>query len=265
MKIYISADIEGVTGTADWDETEKKKPDYREFQEQMTNEVAAACEGALNAGADEILVNDAHGTARNIIASELPEQAGLIRGWSGHPLVMVEHLDKTFDAVVMIGYHSPGGLDTNPLAHTMSLRAVSVMIDGAIISEFLLHAYAAAMFGGPVVFVSGDEGLCRQVTSINKAIQTVAVKQGIGGSVISIHPKQAVRKIKEGVESALKADPSSCMIPLPEQFRLEVRFKKHQNAYRASHYPGAALSSAHVVSFENSDYFEILRAMTFIL
>ncbi len=265
MKIYISADIEGVTGTAHWDETVKEKPDYREFQEQMTDEVAAACEGSLNAGATEILVRDAHDTARNIIASKLPEQARLVRGWAEHPLFMVDHLDKTLDAVIMIGYHSPAGMDTNPLAHTMSGQVEYIRINGTLASEFLLYAYAAAMFGVPVVFVSGDEGLCREVTSFNKTIQTVAVKQGVGGSVVSIHPQLAVKQIKAGVESALKADLTLYKMQLPKEFRVEISFKKHEKAYKASHYPGVSLSSANVVSFENSDYFEVLRTFMFIL
>ena len=59
MKVYISADIEGVTGAAHWDETNKTHADCGEFREQMTAEVAAACEGALAAGADEVWVKDA--------------------------------------------------------------------------------------------------------------------------------------------------------------------------------------------------------------
>jgi len=42
MKIYISADIEGVTGITHWDETEKTKSDYQKFAKQMTDEVKAA-------------------------------------------------------------------------------------------------------------------------------------------------------------------------------------------------------------------------------
>jgi D-amino peptidase len=76
MKIYISADIEGVTGTTHWDETDRKNLDFKEFQEQMTAEVVASCEGALEAGASEIWVKDAHDTARNIIASKLPREYG---------------------------------------------------------------------------------------------------------------------------------------------------------------------------------------------
>ena len=75
MKIYISADIEGVTGVTHWDETDLGKGESSLFREQMTAEVVAACEGALQAGATEIWVKDAHDSARNIIASRLPHEA----------------------------------------------------------------------------------------------------------------------------------------------------------------------------------------------
>jgi hypothetical protein len=139
MKVYITADIEGVTGATHWDETDKKNPDYGEFQEQMTAEVVAACEGALNAGATEIWVRDAHWTGRNIIPSKLPREAKLVRGWSGHPFSMMQGLDETLchdQWAVCIGisdlclyggaggrargvhlrrrWHLPGGRDIDP-------------------------------------------------------------------------------------------------------------------------------------------------------
>ena len=117
MKVYISADIEGITGTTHWDETDKAKADYTEFRQQMTAEVAAACEGALKAGVNEIWVKDAHDSARNIIAAQLPPETRLNRGWSGHPYFMMDRLDSTFQAVVMIGYHSRAGSGASPLAH----------------------------------------------------------------------------------------------------------------------------------------------------
>src|SRR5512133_1123253 len=109
MKVYISADIEGITGTTVWDETEKKHPDYAEFQQQMTAEVSAACESCIQAGAEEVWVKDAHDSARNILAAQLPPQTRLLRGWSGHPYLMMEGLDSSFQAALMIGYHSRAG------------------------------------------------------------------------------------------------------------------------------------------------------------
>jgi D-amino peptidase len=264
MKVYISADIEGVAGIAHWDETSKDKADYRAFQEQMTHEVVAACEGALNAGATEIFVKDAHHTGRNIITSRLPEEAKIIRGWSGHPFCMVQELDDTFYAVMLVGYHSRAGSDTNPLAHSLSTSIDYININGVFASEFFLHTYAAALMDVPVVFVSGDEGLCRDVSAVNEKIQTLAVNSGIGDSTVSIHPKLAVKKIRERVETALRGNVVLCKISLPEHFNLEIRYKSHIKAYRASYYPGATRAGTHTVTFDTVDYFEILRMLMFV-
>ena len=265
MKIYLSADMEGITGVAHWDETFKDKSDYQEFREQMTLEVAAACEGAIRAGASEILVKDAHDSGRNLIAAKLPEQTKLIREWSGHPLEMVQEIDDSFDSAIFIGYHSAAGQDTSPLAHTMSGDVDYLKINGTLVSEFLLNAYAAAVRGVPVVFVSGDEGVCRLAASLNDEIHTVAVKQGIGRSVVSIHPQLAIRKIKEGVESALKTDRARFKITLPDRFDVEIRFKKPAKAYKGSFYPGARCPVPQVVTFESNDYFDVLRMLMFVL
>ena len=110
MKIYISADMEGITGVTHWDEVEHEKPlAYNQFQERMTNEVLAACNGANDVGAKEIWVKDAHYFGRNILAEKLPANVRLIRGWSGHPYSMVQELDESFDALLMLGYHSMAG------------------------------------------------------------------------------------------------------------------------------------------------------------
>ena len=118
MRIYISADIEGVCGITTWEEARRSSPEYAAFRKQMAAEVAAACEGALACGAEHIVVKDAHGTARNLDAHELPAPAQLIRGWSGHPHGMVQNIDESFDAALFVGYHARAGAGGNPLAHS---------------------------------------------------------------------------------------------------------------------------------------------------
>jgi len=265
MKIFISADIEGITGTTHWDEATKKSPDFREFQEQMTAEVNAACEGALSAGATEIYIKDAHASARNLIAAELPQESKLIRGWSEHPFSMVQELDETFDAAMMIGYHSRAGSDGNPLAHTISGKASSIKLNERYASEFLLHAYAAALVKVPLVFLSGDEDICAESESVIPNITTLAVKKGVGASTISIHPHLAVDKTRQGVERALQGDLQACQIDLPEYFNVEIIYKDHANALHASFFPGASLKAPHVIEFETDGYFEVLRLLSFVL
>ena len=263
MKVFISADIEGVTGTTDWNETDKAHGDYLEFREQMTAEVAAACEGALNAGATEIVVKDAHWTGRNLIASKLPRAVRLIRSWTLDPYSMMAGLDATFHAALMIGYHSRSGSDASPLAHTLTGRVVYVKINGRDASEFLINAYTAGWLRVPVVFLSGDAGICQDAQDFLPGLSTVAVMEGVGNATTSIHPALAVERIRGGVEVALRGDVARCRVAMPSHFTAEVYFKLHTNARQASFFPGARLAGPHVVQFEADDYFEVLRFFMF--
>jgi D-amino peptidase len=263
MKIYISADIEGITGATHWDEANKTHADYGEFREQMTAEVAAACEGALAAGANEIWVKDAHWTGRNILASKLPRQVKLIRDWSSHPFAMMQELDESFQAALMIGYHSRAGGGTSPLGHTMSGGVAYVKINERYASEFLLNTYTAALVNVPVVFISGDGGVCAEAEAFVSNLGTVAVKQCVGNSTINIHPQLAVEKIRAGVEAALKGDVSKCRIRLPDHFSIEAAYKEHVKAYQSSFFPGASLKDPYTVQFEADDYFDVLRFVLF--
>ena len=160
-KIFLSADIEGTAGIVHWDETETGKPLYDRFARQMTREVAAACQGAMAAGAGEILVKDAHDTGRNLDPEQLPPCARIFRGWGRDPYSMMGGLDRDFDGVVFTGYHSAADTDGNPLAHTMNLGIDRLTINGETAPELLINSLTAAYMGVPVRFVSGDEALCR--------------------------------------------------------------------------------------------------------
>ncbi len=265
MKIFISADIEGVTGVTHWDETEKTKSDHREFAHQMTLEVKAACEGAIDAGVDEIWIKDAHDTARNIDHNLLPRNTKLIRGWSGHLYSMVQGLDETFDALIFIGYHSAGGTDSNPLAHTMNTGIDSIKLNGEYISEFLLHSYIAGQLDVPVVFLSGDLGLCNEVKKVNNNITTVPVKEGIGNATINIHPQLALDLIRDGVKKSLKGNIDLCHIELPNEFELDIRYRDHTMALRRSAYPNTEQIAPKIVRFRTNNYMEVLRAIEFLL
>jgi D-amino peptidase len=266
MRIYVSADIEGVAGIAHWDEARPEHPAYAEFRERMTAHVAAACEGAVAAGATEILVQDAHAHGRNVDGRRLPECARLLRGWSGHPLMMVQEIQQSFDAVLMVGYHAAAGSGGNPLAHSMSSSKIALLVvNGKPVTEFHLHAWAAALHGVPVVFVSGDEALCAEVQALNPHIRTCPVLRGIGASTVSLHPAVAERGIRTGVEGALRSDLSRCRLVLPERFRMEVHYREPARAYEKGFYPGAHRVSEDTVVYEHDQYLEVLRALKFLI
>ena len=145
-KIFISADIEGTTGINVWPETEPPN-DY--FRKQMTREVSAAANSAFLNGATDIVIKDAHDSARNLIPDELPRKIRLVRGWMSDPDCMMQGLDKSFDACIFTGYHSPAGNNGNPLSHTMTTSVFLVTINGKPAAEFHINALIAARLGIP--------------------------------------------------------------------------------------------------------------------
>lgn len=264
MKIYISVDIEGVAGITHWDEANKAHADYPEFREQMTRETLAAIEGARAAGATEIWVKDAHETGRNLIASMLPEDVKIIRAWAGHPLCMVQELDESFAAVMMVGYHAAAGSEENSLAHTLSSDAVLMTLNGKPASEFLVHALASSMLGVPTVFVSGDQGLMDEVNDTNAAITTCAVKQGRGQSTISLSPAGALKAIRAGAEKALRGDLKKALLQVPKHTVIEITYGNPNLAYRHSWYPGCKHIGNRTIRFETDDYFDALRMLNYV-
>jgi D-amino peptidase len=266
MKVFISADIEGTTLTTYWDQTRtltdaKAKPHCQ----QMTREVVAACEGAIAAGATEIVIKDAHGKGINIDINQLPECATLIRNWSGHPLSMAYGCDETFDAAMFVGYHSAAGRNGNPLSHTETTQTTSVRLNGMVCSEFLLYSWACAMMGVPTVLLAGDKMLTEDSKGIHPKLKTVAVKDGFGAMIRCLHPKVACDRIRQAAEEGLKQDLSDALPQLPEHFVFELSYKEHKMAAKMSAYPGCVLVDDLTVRFETDDYRELLRCGQFLM
>lgn len=265
MKLFISSDIEGTCGITHWDETEAVRPDYTQFSERMTDEVAAACRSAIECGA-QVVVKDAHDSARNIIADRLPEGVRLIRGWSGDIYSMMSGIDaEQFDAVAYTGYHSAATSNGNPLSHTMTLSLFSVRINGRLADEFTMNSYIAAYRKLPVVFISGDEALCESARELIPSIVAVPTKRGFGGATVSEHPRVAQEKIADGMKRALAGDISKCLLTLPDHFEIEVVYKDFRQAYGKSFYPGARLLNTNTVIYETDNYYEIMRFCEFCM
>jgi len=262
MKVFISADIEGVTTTNNRDECNPAHAAYPPHAKQMTQEVRAACEGALAAGATEIVVKDAHGPATNIDPTQLQKEVTLIRGWSFCPELMVEGIDASFDAALFVGYHSAAGRGGNPLAHTiMGKNVAAITINGRLASEFMIYSLAAAYYGVPAVFLSGDKTLCEDYADLHPSLVTVAVKDGIGGATYNRSTEVTVPEIRAKSEQALRQDLSAAKIELPEYFEAEIRFKDQAQAEKAAHFPDVRKLSDHAIAFGRADYREVLRTL----
>jgi len=266
MKVFISVDIEGINGVCNWAETETDKSYYEQFRAQLQREVNAACEGAIEAGATEILIKDAHDSARNLKILDLPECTKLHRGWEGSPCSMMAGLDDSFDAVMFVGYHSPSRSSGNPLSHTMNTTRVQhVKINGVIASEFTINSLYAASLNVPVAFLAGDLNLTKQVKEINDNIVTVATKEGIGGAVVSKHPNVTVKEIKENAKKALSKDLSNNVVFIPKSFDVEIQYRNHTQALSASFFPGCKLLGSDKIIYHADNYKDVLVMFKFLL
>ena len=267
-KIFMSSDIEGTCGIAHWDETEKSKGDYATFSTQMSKEVAAACEGAMLGGAVDIFVRDSHDSARNIQPAMLPEDVRIFRGWGRDPYSMMSGIDESFGGVIFTGYHSAASWSGNPLSHTMNTQNVVIHINGIKTSEMVMNAFTAAYYDVPVLMITGDAGVCEAAKRLNPNIYTVPVQVGRGNGTISIHPDEAVRRIRETAEKAVRegiANPDKFKVELPNKFDVEVDFKHHSKARRASFYPGVRKVGDTKVMFSSDAYYDVLRFFMFCL
>ncbi len=265
MRVFISADIEGVTTSTTWNETDPAHPSYARHAEQMTREVVAACEGARDAGADEVVVKDAHAGGLNINGAMLPEYVTLLRGWSGHPLCMVEGIDDTFDACMFVGYHSAASRAGNPLAHTFSGRVAKLLINGRVASEFMLYSWAAAQTGVPAVFLSGDRALCEESAGLHPSLITVAVKDAAGGMTRNLSPAKTLPLIRERAAASLSQNLGAALALVKGPFNVELTYKEHAVAEKMSHFPGVTRASTHTLALVSESYFEVLRALNFIM
>ncbi|MEU0052991.1 M55 family metallopeptidase [Streptomyces sp. NPDC006309] len=207
MLIYLSVDMEGITGLVDADDVQPGGRDYERGRSMMAEDVNAAVRGALAAGATGVLVNDAHGPMRNLLPEALHPAARLVRGRPKR-LGMLEGLTGEYDAALCVGYHSRAG-SPGVLSHSFMGHEIEDMwLDGRPVGEIgLAHATAAAL-GVPVVALTGDDAACAEMTEWDASVATVPVKYARDRFAAELRPQAEARKaIEETVARALTAAP----------------------------------------------------------
>ncbi len=264
MKLYISADMEGVAGiTAEEQTNPVGQPEYANSCRLMTGEVRAACEGGKSAGATEILVNDSHWNMRNIMHEELPPDVILIRG-AMKPLSMNQGLDATFDAAGFVGYHAAGGTRNAVLDHTYTDATLyEVRINGRQCSEARLNAAVAGAFGVPVVFLSGDQHACADAREFLPWAELVEVKQAIGRyAAASLSPAKSQAAIKAGVERGIREATARGAKPyrFEPPIALEVTFTYTSKCDIAALMPGCDRIGPRTLRFVHDDCLTVFRA-----
>jgi len=267
FKVFISADMEGIWGVVHADQTSPGTPEYGPARKWMAADVNAAVQGAFAAGATDVVVNDSHGSMRNIDPGDLDPRATLITG-TPKPLSMMQGIDGSFQACLFIGYHAKAGTENAILDHTISGSVVrAIKVNGIELPELGLNAAIAGYYGVPVVVVSGDAAVCRQTAEVlGKDVTTVQVKEAYGRTAAKLVPQAVARQmIEAGVKEALaklgRAKPFKMTAPYTFELGYHVSAQADMGAMLL---PSVKRVDARTLSFTADDYiqgFRTLRAL----
>ncbi len=237
MRIYISVDMEGISGINGPEYVMRDGRWYAAGQRLMTADANAAVRGAFDGGADEVIVADMHGSSGNILVEELDPRALLLAGTPHQP--RFPFLDETVDGVFLVGYHAMAGTLAANLEHTMNSASwFRFCVNGTPFGEVGIDAEIAAECGVPVVMVSGDDKLCEESRALLGNIETAVTKQGLGRqSALCLSPQYGNNRVyaaaRRAVERLSELEPFA-LPETPSPARVAITYKMVPDADRAN-------------------------------
>ena len=265
LKIYISADMEGVVGAVTGEQLGPGGFEYEKFRQFMTNEVNATIDAARAAGATEFVVSDSHGNGQNLLIDRLPDDVTIIRSWPREHSMMAE-IDESFDGVIFIGYHASTNNTRGIRAHTMSSANITgVRLNGMTMTEGSINAAIAGHFGVPVIMVSGDDIAVAENQVIIGDIEGAVVKWASGfHSGRTMTPEAAYEVIRTRTNSAIGRIEDFEPYVLETPIELELSLKHYQPIELLGYLSNVEKVNSHTIRFVGEDITEVSNFLTFV-
>ena len=266
LKIYISADMEGVVGVVTGDQLGPSGFEYQRFREFMTQEVNVVIEAAFEAGATEVVVGDSHGNGENLLIERLPDNVTVVRSWP-RPLGMMQGIDASFDGAIFLGYHTSTTNTRGVRAHTLSsARLTAVRINGIPMAEASSNAAIAGHFDVPILMVSGDDAIIEETHALLGDVEGAVVKWALGfHSAKTLTPEAAYAVLREKTKAALGRIQDFQPYRLETPLQLEVSFKNYRPVEVLGYLPIVERLDAHTIRFVAEDMVQVSQFLTFIL
>jgi D-amino peptidase len=256
MKIYISADIEGIGCIVRGEQSSPQGREYQWARKMMTEEVNAAARGAFEGGASTVVVSDSHNVGLNLIPEELDERVSLVMG-SPRPLSMMEGIQMGFDGVFLVGYHSMAGAPYSTIAHVFNRRIGEVRINDVVLGEIGISAALAGHYNAPVVMVTGDDRTLSEAKALLGSIETVETKKGVSSYAALCPSPIKIRKlIFDGANRAVNHCAALRPFWIEPPLRLQVRFTTSSSLDRVIQMPGVERLDGLTVSYQAKDVLE---------
>lgn len=264
MKLYLSVDMEGITGLADHTHVGSSKHNYERSRVIMTDEANHVVTAAFEEGCSEVIVNDSHSKMNNLLIERMHPETQLITG-DVKPYSMVQGLDSSFSGAVFVGYHARASMK-GVMSHSMIFGVRHMYINDHAIGEMGFNAYVAGYHGVPVLMVAGDDQAALEAENLIPNVTTAVVKETISRSAVkSLTPAKAGQLLREKAAEALsKKDLVKPLVP-PENPVLKIEFANYGQAEWAALMPGAEIEeNTTIVRYQAKDILEAYQAMLVI-
>ncbi|MFO8059042.1 MAG: M55 family metallopeptidase [Bacillota bacterium] len=262
MKVYMSVDMEGASGVSSSRLVSRKEREYERGRKLLTGDVNAAVRGALEAGAEEVLVNDAHGSMTNILVEDLEKGARLITG-SNKQLLQMAGIDETFAAAFFVAYHAREGTENGVLNHTIMGSVVTeIRRNGEVMGETGINAGIAGVFGVPVVLVTGDDRVAAEASALIPGIETAVVKTGLDRHTAScLPPGESQELIRQAAARALQRREEIAPHRVESPVVFDVTFKTTPSVNMACLFPSVERTGSKQIRVADDDYLAAFKKL----
>ncbi|CAN5486804.1 M55 family metallopeptidase [soil metagenome] len=241
MRVFVSADMEGCTGLVSWGQCEGPdgRPDWGFARRMMTHDVNAAVRGLRAAGAEEIVIKDSHNTSKNLLIDELEPGVRLVSGHGAGLDGMMQGIDDTFDAAVLVGYHAMAGTGGGVMEHTLTGSLHRLWLNDEQVGEIGLSAFTAATYGVPLVAISSDQAGCDETRARIPEIATAVTKVGLARYMADLRsPSVTAPAIEAAFTDGLARRALIAALPLEGEVRVRLEFNRTESADRCPRLPG---------------------------
>jgi len=271
MDVYITVDMEGISGIAKPGDVLRGWEDYPRGQKLMIEDTNAVIEGAIEAGAEEIIVNDAHsGNWTNIKIEDLHDAAYLVRG-KLRPKSQMQGISSDHDVAFFVGYHAMAGTANAVLNHTSRTTSIhELRVNDEAVGEIGFGAKYAASLGVPTGLVTGDDYTSKEAKNQLGDPETAIVKEAITRFSAKCKPLSEARQdLREAAKYAVKrAKDDNFNQPIPDEpTSMEIDWKVTDEAERAARIPSVEQVDDRTTRIEVDSYeeaFELTRTKTLL-
>ena len=234
MDVFISADIEGITGLVSWSQCSRPDGnsfDYAFARRMMSHDVNAAIRGARRAGAERIVVKDSHGNSKNILIEDLESDVELVSGHGSLTDGMMVGIDSSFGCAMLVGYHAMAGTLGGIMEHTITGGVHRLWVNGVETGEMGLSAGVAGTYGVPLVMVSSDAAGCAEASKLIEGVETATTKEGYGRYMGRLlHPTDTAPLIEVAAERAVRRASEIAPKKYDEPTTIRVEFNRAEEA-----------------------------------